>query len=53
VKNRFVIDIEYRNRIGIDVAIEALRDVWKTRAATPDQLWEFAMVCRVGNVMRR
>ena len=43
---------KYRNKIGIDVAIEALRDAWKTRAATADQLWQFARVCRVSNVMR-
>lgn len=43
---------KYRNKIGVDVAIEALRDAWSKRAATADQLWQFAKVCRVTNVMR-
>jgi predicted transcriptional regulator of viral defense system len=43
---------KYRNKIGIDIAIEALRDAWSKRAATSDQLWQFAKVCRVTNVMR-
>ena len=43
---------KYRNKIGIDIAIEALRDTWGKRAATADQLWQFAKVCRVTNVMR-
>jgi len=43
---------KYRNKIGIDVAIEALRDAWRKRAATADHLWQFARVCRVSNVMR-
>ena len=43
---------KYRNKIGIDIAIEALRDAWGKRAVTADQLWQFANVCRVTNVMR-
>jgi len=43
---------KYRNKIGIDIAIEALRDAWRRRAATADELWQFARVCRVSNVMR-
>ena len=43
---------KYRNKIGIDVAIEALRDCWRQRKATMDDLWKFAKVCRVANVMR-
>src|SRR5665213_1158903 len=43
---------KYRNKIGIDIAIEALRDAWGKRAASADQLWQFAKVCRVANVMR-
>ena len=42
----------YRNKIGTDVAIEALRDAWRKRLATADQIWHFASVCRVTNVMR-
>jgi predicted transcriptional regulator of viral defense system len=43
---------KFRNKIGLDVAIEALRDTWRNRAATMDQLWEAAKICRVANVMR-
>jgi predicted transcriptional regulator of viral defense system len=43
---------KFRNRVGLDVALEALRDVWRRRRCTMDQLWEAARVCRVANVMR-
>ena len=43
---------KYRNKIGLDVAIEALRDCWRKRKATADELWAAAKVCRVTNVMR-
>ncbi len=43
---------KYRNKIGLDVAMEALRDCWKKRLATMDDLWDAAKICRVANVMR-
>ena len=43
---------KYRNKIGLDVALEALRDCWGKRKATMDELWSAASVCRVANVMR-
>lgn len=43
---------KFRNKIGLDVALEALRDSRRTRRATMDDLWRFAKVCRVTNVMR-
>ena len=43
---------KYRNKIGRDVAIEALRDCRRQRKATNDELWRFAKICRVANVMR-
>ena len=43
---------KYRNKIGLDVALEALRDCWRQRKATMDELWQAAKVCRVANVMR-
>ena len=43
---------KYRNKIGVDVAIEALRDCWKQRRASVDELWRYAKICRVDNVMR-
>jgi predicted transcriptional regulator of viral defense system len=41
-----------RNKIGLDVALEALRDAWRRRLCTMDALWEYATVCRVAVVMR-
>ncbi len=43
---------KYRNKIGLDVAMEALRDCWKKRLATMDDLWGAAKICRMANVMR-
>src|SRR6516165_3339077 len=43
---------KYRNKIGLDVALEALRDCWKQRKATMDEIIKAAQVCRVANVMR-
>ena len=43
---------KYRNKIGLDVAIEALRECRRSRKCKSDDLWKFAKVCRVANVMR-
>jgi predicted transcriptional regulator of viral defense system len=43
---------KYRNKIGLDVALEALREGWRDRRFTMDELWRYAAVCRVANVMR-
>ncbi len=43
---------KYRNKIGLDVALEALRDAWRSKRVTMDELIEAARVCRVSNVMR-
>lgn len=43
---------KYRNKIGLDVAMEALRDCWRQRKATMDDLWQAAKVCRVSRIMR-
>jgi predicted transcriptional regulator of viral defense system len=43
---------KYRNKIGLDVALEALRDCLRTRKCTHEQLWQYAKVCRVTEVMR-
>jgi hypothetical protein len=42
----------YRNKIGLDVAIEALRACWRKKKATMDELWAAAKVCRMAEVMR-
>jgi predicted transcriptional regulator of viral defense system len=43
---------KYRHKIGIDVAIEALRDSIRTRKTSVDEIHRYAKVCRVANVMR-
>ena len=43
---------KFRNKIGLDVALEALRDGWAQRKLTMDALWHYAAVNRVANVMR-
>ena len=43
---------KYRNKIGVDVAIEALRDALRTRKATVDEIHRYAKICRVANVIR-
>ena len=43
---------KFRNRIGLDVAMEALRDALRSRKASSDELWRYAGINRVSNVMR-
>jgi predicted transcriptional regulator of viral defense system len=43
---------KFRYKIGLDVALESLRDCWKQRRATMDELYQAARVCRVAKVMR-
>lgn len=43
---------KFRNRIGLDVALEALRDGWRHRRFTMDELWGYARICRVERIMR-
>jgi predicted transcriptional regulator of viral defense system len=43
---------KYRNKIGIDVALEALREAWRGRRFTMDELERYAAICRVQRVMR-
>jgi len=43
---------KFRNKIGLDVALEALREARRNRKATVDELWQFARLDRVANVMR-
>ena len=43
---------KFRNLVGLDVAIEALRDALRARAATVDELWKYAQICRVTKLMR-
>ncbi len=43
---------KYRNKIGLDVALEVLRECWGERRCTMDEIWRYAGICRVANVMR-
>lgn len=43
---------KFRNKVGLDVAIEGLRDCLQRRKATVDQIWQAAKVCRVANTIR-
>jgi predicted transcriptional regulator of viral defense system len=43
---------KYRNKIGLDVALEALREAWRDRRFTMEEIYRYARVCRVEHVMR-
>jgi predicted transcriptional regulator of viral defense system len=50
---RTVVDcFKFRNKIGLDVALEALQEAWRAKRVTMDELWHHATLCRVANVMR-
>jgi predicted transcriptional regulator of viral defense system len=41
-----------RNKIGLDVALEALREAWGARKVTMKDLEHYAKINRMSNVMR-
>jgi predicted transcriptional regulator of viral defense system len=43
---------KFRNKTGLDVAIEALREVLRAKRCTRDELWAAGKVCRVTTVIR-
>ncbi len=43
---------KFRNKVGLDVALEALREAWRQRKLSMDALWHYAEVNRVARVMR-
>jgi len=43
---------KYRNKIGLDVALEALREAWRARRFSMNALDRYAAICRVQRVMR-
>lgn len=43
---------KFRNKVGLDVAIEALREAWRSRKVNMDELVEAAGVDRVSKIMR-
>lgn len=43
---------KFRNKVGLDVALEALREARRAKKASADELWRYAKINRVTNVMR-
>jgi predicted transcriptional regulator of viral defense system len=43
---------KYRNKVGIDVAVEALKDYTRMHRGGSDELVRFARICRVSRVMQ-
>lgn len=43
---------KHRSKVGLDVALEALKDCLGAKRASVDELWRYAAICRVQNVMR-
>lgn len=43
---------KFRNKIGLDVAIEALKDCLHQKKATVNEIYRYAKICRVSNVIR-
>ena len=43
---------KYRNKIGVDVAVEALREFSRTHGSRASELARYARVCRVTRVMQ-
>jgi len=41
-----------RGKVGLDVALEALREAWRLRKVTMDELWHYAKPNRMTNAMR-
>ena len=50
---RTIVDcFRYRNKVGIDVAMEGLREGLRSRKVTPDQLWDYARATRSWSVIK-
>jgi predicted transcriptional regulator of viral defense system len=43
---------KFRNKIGLDIAIEALRKGWETKKIDMDELVKAAKICKVSKVIR-
>ena len=43
---------KFRHKIGMDVALEALRECRRLKRASMDELWAAAKACRVANIIR-
>lgn len=43
---------KFRNKIGLDIAIEALKDSLRQKKTTANEIYRYAKICRVSNVIR-
>ena len=43
---------KYRNKVGLEVALEALGEAWRERRFTMDEIDRYARICRIERVMR-
>jgi predicted transcriptional regulator of viral defense system len=43
---------KYRNKVGLEVALEALKEGWRARRFTMAELQRYARICRVNRVMQ-
>jgi predicted transcriptional regulator of viral defense system len=43
---------KFRNKIGLDIAIEALKDCLRQKKASVNEIYRYAKICRVSNVIR-
>ncbi len=43
---------KFRNKIGLDIAIEALKDCLHQKKATVNDIYRYAKICRVSNIIR-
>jgi hypothetical protein len=43
---------KFRGHVGLNVALEALRAFRRGQAGSTDDLWRYAEICRIQNVMR-
>lgn len=43
---------KFRNRIGLEVALEALKECRQEKRCTTEEIWHFAKICRVARVIR-
>jgi predicted transcriptional regulator of viral defense system len=43
---------KFRSKVGLDVAIEALKDCLRQKKASVNEIYRYAKICRVSNVIR-
>lgn len=43
---------KFRNKIGLDIAIEALKRAWESKKVSMDELTKAAQVCKVAKIIR-